>query len=34
VIGRAKFSYDLGGDTVNTAAGMESNALPGYDPGD
>jgi adenylate cyclase len=29
VIGRAKFSYDLWGDTVNTAARMESHGLPG-----
>jgi adenylate cyclase len=28
VIGRAKFSYDLWGDTVNTAARMESHAEP------
>jgi len=29
VIGRAKFIYDLWGDTVNTANRMESHALPG-----
>lgn len=29
IIGRAKFSYDLWGDTVNTAARMESHGLPG-----
>ena len=29
VIGRRKFIYDLWGDTVNTAARMESHGLPG-----
>jgi class 3 adenylate cyclase len=29
VIGRAKFIYDLWGDTVNTASRMEGHALPG-----
>src|SRR5204862_1513143 len=29
VIGRAKFSYDLWGDTVNTASRMQSHAPPG-----
>jgi adenylate cyclase len=29
VIGEQKFSYDLWGDTVNTAARMESSGIPG-----
>jgi class 3 adenylate cyclase len=29
VIGRAKFSYDIWGDTVNTASRMESHGIPG-----
>ena len=29
VIGQRKFAYDLWGDTVNTAARMESNGIPG-----
>jgi adenylate cyclase len=29
VIGRRKFSYDLWGDTVNTASRMQSHGLPG-----
>ena len=29
VIGKRKFSYDLWGNTVNTAARMESHGVPG-----
>ncbi|MGI9586124.1 MAG: adenylate/guanylate cyclase domain-containing protein, partial [Acidimicrobiia bacterium] len=29
IVGTHKFSYDLGGDVVNTASRMESEGLPG-----
>jgi class 3 adenylate cyclase len=30
VLGRRQYSFDLWGDTVNTAARMESNGVPGH----
>ena len=29
IVGVKKFAYDIWGDTVNTAARMEQNSLPG-----
>jgi class 3 adenylate cyclase len=33
VIGRRRFSYDLWGDTVNTASRMQTTGVPGFYPG-